>query len=195
MKRIILLVSMILCVTVQVRASYVNVAIGASVTASHSSASGSVPTNIVDGSYTTFSQIRGTNTVGSWQLDLGLVQRVDQIVFWGIGYNSANGINYTISSYDVFYKENLNDTWIQIVDFDGAVQNDPGSYADVHTLASSVEGQYFLLDINYSYWNDPLMLELELNQSDQQTTIPEPASIMGVIIGLSSLLFKKQLYR
>ncbi|MEW6536638.1 MAG: discoidin domain-containing protein [Candidatus Auribacterota bacterium] len=186
MKKILLFAVLVLFMSSNARAAYVNVALGAAVSPSAGSASGSSPANIVDGNYNSFSQLYGSHSAW-WQLNIASQQRIDQIVIRALGYNTANGINYTLTSYDVYFKVNSGDSWTKIVDFDGSAQP-AGQYANTHDLDIPVTGQYFLMNVNYSLWSDPLLFEIELNQdTNPPAAIPEPATLSLLLLGIAAV--------
>ena len=159
-----------------------NIAIGAGVTASGSSASGSNPGNIVDGNYGSFSQIYGSGNSAWWQLDLHEIKTVGGAHYEGLGYNPGNGISYLFTEYKIdAYVDNV---WTNIVYITNntTVSND-------HTF-DAVDARYWKFTVVHSNWRDPLFFEFELHEFVPTYNIPEPQSLLLIIASISLLYFK-----
>ncbi len=211
MKTFALLMSILITgIAANAHALPINVALGGTVTISNTAASGTNPSSIVDGNatytssdYSHVSQIYGLDSSGSgwWQIELDSIQRVDQIAVYCIGDHPYNTLNYTINTYTISYKAEASDTWTQIVDFNGP-QESASVYTNTHDLDTSVYGQYFRFEVEHSYWRDPVLIELELNQLDgtdpiddddpePESTVPEPTTIVFSLLWSAGLVMKK----
>lgn len=138
-------------------AAPINVAVGATVTASHGNASGSVPGNLADGSRSSFSQIYGNN-YGWWQFDLNAVYTVNSAHYEGLTSF------YLFPQYKIYAKLNLSDSWNLIV----SVTNN-ATISNDHTFAP-VTARYWLFEA-WSNYVHPAWSELELYQSDRKSVV------------------------
>ena len=167
---------MVLAMAAPIHAAPINVALGASVTASGADASGTVPANLVDGDYGTCHQFYGTNNGGYWLIDLGASYTVNH------AYHRAYtqiGTNYIIRDYAILGKLNAADTFTQLVNVTGNTSLSD----DAYFTAAAV--RYVKFDIIYSNWKDPAVAEFELHE------VPEPATLTLLALGGLAILRKR----
>ena len=190
MKKIIGLTFFVIVILLQSRTSLcapVNVALGATVTASHSSVGSLPPSNLVDGNRNTINQIYATTTSGWWEFDLGSQKTVAWLNFVGWG-SPGNGYNYTMTHYKIYYRPTISDSWIEIIDYTGPIQTD-SPYINEHILPAPVTGQYFRFENYQSQYRHPAWNELELYDS---LAIPEPATMILLGTGLIGVALRRR---
>lgn len=181
MKIIISLVSLMLIVTTHfAQANLINVARYASVSASHSNASGTNPSRLVDGNRGTHSQIYG-NYSAWWKFDLGQLYTVEGANYIGAWKNrNYSWVDYRFSSYNILARETTSDPWETVVSVTG--NSSPTNY---HTFAP-VTAQYWLFQVVRSNYVHPNWHEFELMGNLPQVDIPPSIALM--LIGLLGLV-------
>ncbi len=156
-------------------AESINVAKGATVTASHANASGTIPSNVADGNRSTFSQVYGNN-YAYWDFDLKAIYNIDSAHYQG--YTTF----YLCPSYKISAKYNIGDSWTEIVSVTGNT-----SMSNDHTFAP-VTARYWRIEV-WSNYVHPILSELEL----YQTTVPEPTSLFFLVGSLIIIkIFRKK---
>lgn len=169
-------VTMVLAISAPTHADPIpiNVALGASVSASGGNASGTLPGNLVDGNYSTFHQFYGGNDGrGWWLLDLGESHTINGT------YHRAlpTGVtNYTIRDYSILGKLNEADDFTLLAGVTG--NTSVGDDVDFQAFTA----RYVKFDILYCNYYGPAVWEFELYE------VPEPTTMSVLALGGLAIL-------
>jgi len=174
----VITVAMVLATAVPIHATPINVALGASVTASGANASGTVPANLVDGDHGTFHQFYGTNNSGYWLIDLGASYTVDHA--YHRAFTGTVEYDYTIRDYAIMGKLNAADPYIQLA----SVTGNTSTADDVYFPAATV--RYVKFHVIHSNWKDPTVAEFELYE------IPKPTTLTVLALGGLAVLRRRR---
>ncbi|MBF0196544.1 MAG: discoidin domain-containing protein [Planctomycetes bacterium] len=166
-----------------IKASLVNVAPQATVTASHPNASGSYPQNLVDGNYSNLgSQIYGQHS-GWWEFDLGQEHTIIEARYYGAWHHPNPNVDYRFSEYKIEAKNNYSDDWSTIVHM---MNNE--SQTNFHSF-SPVSAQYWRMNVIHSNYVGPYWNEFELLAGEP---VPEPGLLSLLFLSIGTFGFMKR---
>lgn len=165
-------VAMILATAAATHAAPVNVALGADVTSSRAMTPGFPLSHLVDGSYTTGSQVYGEPA--AYWFDLHTPKTVDTMHFEG--YSSF----YLCPEYTLSGKLASGDGWTELLHVTG---NTEVSRTDAF---AAFRGRYFQFSVDDCVYRDPYWMEFELHE------VPEPSTLCLAALGLIGLCSRRR---